>query len=91
MLGLQALFKGLGVIFGILAISWLVLEYFLPSPPSRITMATGAPGTSLHYFGQRYRERLASVGIDVDLRETADRRKTVSFCVIQIPALTSLL
>jgi len=61
----------LGVIFGILAISWLALEYFVPSPPSRITMATGAPGTGLHYFGQRYRERLASVGIGVELRETA--------------------
>ena len=70
-LGSRALFKGLGVIFGILAISWLALEYFVPSPPSRITLASGPQGTSLLYFGQRYRERLARVGIDVDLRETA--------------------
>jgi TRAP-type uncharacterized transport system substrate-binding protein len=70
-LGPRALLKGLGVIVGILAISWLALEYFVPSPPSRITLATGAQGTSLRYFGQRYRERLARVGIDVDLRETA--------------------
>jgi TRAP-type uncharacterized transport system substrate-binding protein len=70
-LGPRALLKGLGVIVGILVISWLALEYFVPSPPSRITLATGAQGTSLRYFGQRYRERLARVGIDVDLRETA--------------------
>jgi TRAP-type uncharacterized transport system substrate-binding protein len=70
-LGSRALFKGLGVIFGILAISWLALEYFVPSPPSSITLASGPQGTSLLYFGQRYRERLARVGIDVDLRETA--------------------
>jgi TRAP-type uncharacterized transport system substrate-binding protein len=67
----QGLLKALCVVLGILGICWLALEYFIPSPPSRITLATGAQGTSLRYFGQRYRDRLARVGIDVDLRETA--------------------
>ena len=72
MLGLsrQGLFKGLCVVLG-LGISWLALEYFIPSPPSKITIATGSKGTSLDYFGQRYREKLAHLGIDVELRETA--------------------
>jgi hypothetical protein len=65
------LFNRVGAILCILAISWFALEYFLPSPPSTITIATGSKGTSLDYFGQRYRERLARVGIDVDLRATA--------------------
>jgi len=69
-LGPRALFKGLGVIFGILAISWLALEYFVPSPPSKITIATGPKGTSFDYWGQQYREKLARLGIDVELRET---------------------
>jgi len=66
----RALFKGLVVILFALGITWLALEYFIPSPPSRITVATGPKGTSLDYFGQRYRKRLEVVGVDADLRET---------------------
>ena len=73
MLGLsrKRLFKGLCVVLGFLGISWLALEYFIPSPPSKITIATGSKGTSLEYFGQHYREKLERLGIDVELRETA--------------------
>ena len=34
-------FKGLAAIFCILGIGWLALDYFAPSPPSKITIATG--------------------------------------------------
>jgi len=47
------------------------LEYFVPSPPSTITIATALKGTTYDYFGQRYRERFARVGVKVNLRETA--------------------
>src|SRR6516165_4296934 len=67
----QGLFKGLCVVLGILGISWLALEYFIPSPPSKITIATGSKGTSLEYFGQHYREKLERLGINVELHETA--------------------
>jgi TRAP-type uncharacterized transport system substrate-binding protein len=67
----QRLFRGLCLILGILAISWLALEYFIPTPPSKITIATGSKGTSLDSFGQQYRQKLARLGIDVELRETA--------------------
>ena len=68
----RQLIKGLAAIFGILGISWLAVDYFIPSPPSKITIATGFKGSSFEYFGQRYRERLAArAGVAVELRETA--------------------
>jgi len=67
----RQLFKGLAAIFCILGISWLALDYFVPSPPSKITIATAFKGSTFDYFGQRYRERLARAGVKVELRETA--------------------
>jgi TRAP-type uncharacterized transport system substrate-binding protein len=51
-------------------LSWLALEYLVPSPPSRITLATGPKGSTFDYFGRRYRARFARVGIDLQLRQT---------------------
>src|SRR5580658_264995 len=67
----RQLFKGLAAIVCILGISWLALDYFVPSPPSKIIIATALKGTTYDYFGQRYRERFARAGVKVDLRETA--------------------
>lgn len=64
------LFKGLAAIFCILGISWLALDYFVPAPPSKITIATAFKGASFDYFGKRYQERLARIGVKVELRET---------------------
>jgi TRAP-type uncharacterized transport system substrate-binding protein len=51
-------------------LSWLALEYLVPSPPSRITIATGPKGSTFEYFGKRYRARFARVGINLELRQT---------------------
>ena len=51
-------------------LSWLALEYLVPSPPSRITIATGPKGSTFEYFGRRYRARFARVGIDLELHQT---------------------
>ena len=67
----RQLFKGLVAILCILGISWLALDYFVPSPPSKITIATAFKGSTFDYFGQRYRERLARARVKVELRETA--------------------
>jgi len=68
----RQLFKRLAAIFCILGISWLALDYFVPSPPSKITIATSFKGSSFEYFGERYRERLAArAGVAVELRETS--------------------
>ena len=70
-LGRGYLIRWLATIFCIVGISWLALEYFVPSPPSTITIATALKGTTYGYFGQRYRERFARAGVKVNLRETA--------------------
>ncbi len=57
--------------FCIVVIGWLALAYLVPSPPSRITIATGPKGTTFDYFGERYRRDFARAGVKVDLRETA--------------------
>src|SRR3974377_2394361 len=75
--------KGLAAILCIVVISLLALEYFIPSPPSRITIATGPKGTSSNYFGERYRERFARAGVKVDLRETAGSSE--NFRLLQDP------
>ena len=51
--------------------SWLALAYFIPAPPSKITLATGTKGTTFNYFGERYKERFERAGIKIELRETA--------------------
>ena len=70
-LGRGYLIRWLATIFCIVGISWLALEYFVPSPPSTITIATALKGTTYDYFGQRYREKFARAGVKVNLRETA--------------------
>src|SRR5271155_5474417 len=55
----------------IVGISWLALEYFVPSPPSSIVIATGGKGSTPEYFGERYRKRFARAGVRLTLRETA--------------------
>jgi len=63
--------KLLLAIVAFLGLSWLALDYFFPSPPSTITIATGPRGTTLDYYGQRYRDQFARAGIKVVLRPTA--------------------
>jgi hypothetical protein len=69
--GRRYLIRWLATALCIVGIGWIALEYFVPSPPSKITIATALKGTTYDYFGQRYKERFASVGVNLDLRETA--------------------
>jgi len=48
----------------------LILIYFFPAPPSKVTMATAFKGSSFEYYGQQYREIFAKFNIELDLRET---------------------
>ncbi len=63
--------RGFVTVVLIMAVSWIALEYFVPSRPSKITIATGRKGTTFDYFGRRYRERFARAGVKVELRQTA--------------------
>jgi hypothetical protein len=64
------LIQWLATVACIIGASWIALEYFVPSPPSRITIGTALKGTTYDYFGQRYKERFARAGVELDLRET---------------------
>jgi TRAP-type uncharacterized transport system substrate-binding protein len=65
------LFKGLAAVVASLSIVSLALIYFLPSPPSKVVMATAYKGSAVEYYGRQYREIFARSNIELELRETA--------------------
>jgi TRAP-type uncharacterized transport system substrate-binding protein len=65
------LFKGLVAAIGVLSIVSLALIYFLPSPPSKVVMATAFKGGAFEYYGRQYREVFARFHIELEPRETA--------------------
>jgi TRAP-type uncharacterized transport system substrate-binding protein len=65
------LFKGAATAVAIVSIVSLVLIYFIPAPPSKITMATAFKGSSFEYWGRQYRETFARSNVELELRETA--------------------
>jgi TRAP-type uncharacterized transport system substrate-binding protein len=65
------LIAGLTVLALVVGATWIVLEYLVPSPPFRVTIATGRKGTTFDYFGERYRTRFARAGVELNVRETA--------------------
>jgi TRAP-type uncharacterized transport system substrate-binding protein len=64
------LFKGLAAAAGVVSIVSLVLIYFLPSPPSKVVMATAFKGGVLEYYGRQYRDVFARFHIELEPRET---------------------
>jgi TRAP-type uncharacterized transport system substrate-binding protein len=70
-LGHGRLIAGLAALALIIGASWIALEYFVPSLPFRVTIATGRKGTTFEYFGERYRARFARAGVELNVRQTA--------------------
>jgi TRAP transporter TAXI family solute receptor len=64
------LFKMLAVIGSIAIIVWLALAYFIPAPPSKFTIATGAKNQTYEAIGKRYQDILARSHIELDIRLT---------------------
>jgi TRAP transporter TAXI family solute receptor len=60
----------LSAILGGAAIVWLALEILIPSPPKKITVATGQRNQIYQAIGNSYRTILARAGVDVDVRLT---------------------
>ncbi len=58
---------GIVVVLGIVS---LALLYFIPTPPSRVVIATAFKGASFEYFGLRYKDIFARSKVRLDLRET---------------------
>jgi TRAP transporter TAXI family solute receptor len=63
--------KGLAAAVAIVSIVSLVLIYFFPAPPLKVTMATAFKGSSFEYYAQQYREIFARSNVEIELRETA--------------------
>ena len=64
------LLRVLAAILGLIALVWLSLWYFIPAPPTTLTMAVGFKGGAFDHIAERYRERLASRKIELNLRYT---------------------
>jgi uncharacterized protein len=64
------LFKVLAVILSIAGISWLALAYFIPAPPSKITIAGSFKGSYYNVVTAQYKEILARSHVTVDARLT---------------------
>ncbi len=76
--------KALLLILMCSAVAIVGIIYLLPTPPVRVLMATGFKGTGFHYFGLKYREAFARVGVDLDLRETTGAVENLE--LLQTPA-----
>jgi hypothetical protein len=78
--GLKRRYLLLFTVLALAAISW-ALTYFLPAPPSTVTIATAFKGASFDYYGRRYRERFALANVDLKLRRTEGARR-ITRCYI---------
>jgi TRAP-type uncharacterized transport system substrate-binding protein len=63
--------RGIAALIALVVVAWLALEYFVPSPPTSITLGAGAKGTTFEYFAEHYRKRFARAGVNLIVRETA--------------------
>ena len=52
----------------IVAVVWLALWYFIPAPPSSITISAGVKGGAFEHFANRYKERLARHHVTLNMR-----------------------
>jgi hypothetical protein len=69
--GWFAMLKVLAAILCVFGILSFALIYFFPAPPSKIEIASGVKGSAFDDFVQRYRERLASFHVTLDVRYAA--------------------
>jgi hypothetical protein len=70
------LFKGFAAAVGIVSIVSLILIYFFPAPPSKVTMATAFKGSSFEYYGGQYREIFARLTLTLSYARTSGSGKT---------------
>jgi TRAP-type uncharacterized transport system substrate-binding protein len=66
----RVLLHGLVAIASGVAVAWLALWYFIPAPPTAVTIAAGLRGGSFEYVARRYQERLARHHVKLNIRFT---------------------
>jgi TRAP-type uncharacterized transport system substrate-binding protein len=69
--------RALAALLCVIAAVWLALWYFIPSPPSSITIGAGVEGSATEHIAIRYRERLARHHVKVNIRLTKGSSDTV--------------
>jgi TRAP-type uncharacterized transport system substrate-binding protein len=62
--------KVVAAILCLIAAIWLLLWYFIPAPPSVISIASGVKNGVFEHIANRYRERLAAAHVTLDVRAT---------------------
>jgi hypothetical protein len=68
----RAVLGGLAALLGVIAAAWLALWYFIPTPPSTVTMVVGFRGGSLLRFARDYQQSLARRQVTLTLRYLED-------------------
>lgn len=63
------LFVAIAVLFAAAA-AWVALDYFIPAPPTRITIAAGSKGGAYEFYAQKYKEILSRHHVTLDVRTT---------------------
>ena len=61
---------GLVVLIIVVSIGSIVLSYFIPAPPTTITIGTAFKGGAYEYFGNRYKAILARSHVELTVRLT---------------------
>jgi TRAP-type uncharacterized transport system substrate-binding protein len=62
--------KLLGAILCFAGIVSFALAYFIPAPPTNVTIATAFRGSTFVFYGEKYREIFARSNVKLELRET---------------------
>lgn len=61
----------------LVAVVWLALWYFIPAPPSTISIAAGIKGGAFEHIADSYQERLARHHVKLDVRLTEGTLETL--------------
>ena len=70
MLGFNSwrLFKFLATFLCVVGIVSFAVAYFIPAPPTTVTIATAFKGSTFVYYGEKYREIFARSHVKLELR-----------------------
>src|SRR4029077_18976253 len=63
-------FKFLATFLCVVGIVSFAVAYFIPAPPTTVTIATAFKGSTFVYYGEKYREIFARSHVKLELRET---------------------
>jgi TRAP-type uncharacterized transport system substrate-binding protein len=79
---LQIALRALAAILSAIAAAWLALLYFIPAPPSTITIVAGIKNGAFSEIAEHYRERLARHHVKLNIR-TAENASTAHLKLLE--------